>query len=402
MLRPGAILLLAALAAVVCPAVAGAQALESPPRTLDRISLGGEVTATISPEDGGFFTYTDYDQDALRQLRLRLVGEWRPAAALALVGEVRTLNADRIEAPAWYLRWQPSARHDLSIQVGRIPPVIGAFPRRAYGRDNPLLSAPLAYQYVTSLRPDALALDTDDLLVMRGRGWRPSFPLGSTEITTGIPFVSTSRWHSGGEVHWRRGRVEAAGALTLGGPADPLAFSTRRGHEWSGRVAALLPGGATVGLSGARGQWIDDAVLDLVGPGAKDRASQSLVGLDAEWGRGPWLLRAEWIGTAFAIPLRDSPEVDRLPARSAFADVRYRLTPRWQVAGRIDGLRFDVIPGVALPDGTWDADVTRLEGVVGYRATRHLEVRAGWLQHWRDGGLVRRRGAPTVQGLYWF
>ena len=40
---------------------------------------------------------------------------------------------------------------------GRIPPLFGAFGRRGYqGRDNPLIGYPLAYQYLTSLRPDAV------------------------------------------------------------------------------------------------------------------------------------------------------------------------------------------------------------------------------------------------------
>jgi len=34
--------------------------------------------------------------------------------------------------------------------------VIGAFARQAYGRDNLVIGTPLAYQYLTSLRPDAL------------------------------------------------------------------------------------------------------------------------------------------------------------------------------------------------------------------------------------------------------
>ena len=39
---------------------------------------------------------------------------------------------------------------------GRIPPTFGAFSRRAYANGNPLIGYPLAYQYLTSLRPDAV------------------------------------------------------------------------------------------------------------------------------------------------------------------------------------------------------------------------------------------------------
>ena len=52
-----------------------------------------------------------------------------------------------------------------------MPPTFGAFARRTYATDNPLIGYPLAYQYLTSLRPDALPANADELLRMRGRGW---------------------------------------------------------------------------------------------------------------------------------------------------------------------------------------------------------------------------------------
>jgi hypothetical protein len=292
--------------------------------------------------------------------------------------------------------------HALFVQLGRIPPVVGAFPRRAYGRDNALLATPLAYQYLMALRPDAIAASTDDLLGMRARGWQPSFPVGSDDVDTGLPLVSSAQWPTGGEAYWRRGWIEAAGALTLGGPAAPLVFGVHRGYEWSGRVAVTLPWGGIAGLSGARGRWLDDTLLAEIGGDARGQAAQTLIAMDAEYGRGPWLLRGEWLHTVFAVPLRDAPDVDRLPVASGFLDVQYRITPRWQIAWRLDHLAFGRLPSMSLPSPTWDADVLRIEGVVSYRATRRFEIRAGWLQHWRDGGSVRRRGAPAVQALYWF
>jgi hypothetical protein len=395
---PAAAVPLAMVAALLCGPSAHAQETQAPARP--PVSVGGEVSATISAEDPGFFTYTDYDQDLLRQLRLRLLGEWQPLPSLAFVGELRTLNADRLDAAAWYVRWQPWRDHDVAIQAGRIPPVVGAFARRAYGRDNPMFTVPLAYQYLTSLRTDAVAASTDDLLGMRARGWRPSFPIGSTDVEPGIPLISSINWPTGAEAYWRSGVVEAAGALTLGSAAGPAVFSLDRGNQWSGRIGVATPSGLTAGFSLARGQWLDDDVIERAGGGA---ATQTLSVVDAEYGRGPWLLRGEWIRSTFQIPLRDSPATDQLPAWSAFTDVRYRISPRWQVAGRFDRLAFGTIDGTTTPvSRTWDADVTRLEAVLSYRVSRRLEVRGGWLEHWREGGLVRRRGMPAASVLFWF
>src|SRR5262245_45134046 len=45
-----------------------------------RVSTGGEITALVGPsDDRAFFNYTDYDRNALRMIRARLFGEWRPS-----------------------------------------------------------------------------------------------------------------------------------------------------------------------------------------------------------------------------------------------------------------------------------------------------------------------------------
>src|SRR5437660_527842 len=74
----------------------------------------------------------------------------------------------------------------FDIQLGRVPPTFGAFPRRAYSTDNPFIGYPLAYQYLTSLRADALPANADELLQMRARGWlsrdRKSTRLNSSHV----------------------------------------------------------------------------------------------------------------------------------------------------------------------------------------------------------------------------
>ena len=50
----------------------------------------------------------------------------------------------------------------------------------------------------------------------------------------------------------------------------------------------------------------------------------------------------------------------------------------------------------------WDAPVSRLETVVGFRVRRSIDLRCGWQQDWRAGGRVRERGYPAIQTLIWF
>ena len=392
------------VAAVALPAAVAAQSRDQPPAPYARTSLGGEISFTLGPrDDDAFFNYTDYERNALRTARVKLFGEWRVVRSLSLIGEVRTEDTDVIAASAAYVRWRPWSERDLVIQAGRIPPVAGAFARRGYGRDNSVMGLPLGYQYLTSLRADALPTTIDQLLRMRGRGWRPSYPLGSQAVTTGVPLFSSSNWDTGIEASWRNDLLSLAGEWSLGSPAVPVVRETNDGHQWSGRVAVHLPEGLALGLSGARGQWLESTVLDQLPANLRGASTQTLVGSDLEFGLRRWLIRAEWLRTVFQLPLLAEPVPETsVSAWSGFVEARYRLHPRWQIAARFDTLRFSSVTGSDGVPTSWDAPVERVEAVLGFRASRHIEVRGGWQHNWRDGGRVLERGYPAVQLLYWF
>jgi len=400
------LVLWAALVAAA-PGNAAAQLPEGPYVTPDgRLTLAGELSVAFSrTDDDAYFNYTTYEHSALRTVRTRLLAEWRAGSRVALLGELRVENRDSVDAAALFLRWRPWRERNFDVQVGRIPPVIGAFARHAYGRDNVVIGAPLAYQYLTALRPDALPASADDLLGMRARGWRPAFPLGSQEIAPGLPLVAGFRWDTGAEARWRAGRLELAGALTRGAPAAPAVLDRPARPTWSGRAAVHAAPGLTLGLSGAHGRWIERDALAAVPEGARARAGQSVLGADMEFGVGPWLVRAEWLRSAFAMPAAGTPAIaSPLVASSGFFEARYRWRPRWQAAVRLERLTFSAIRGT-LEGGAptpWEAPVGRVEAIIGFRAARNLELRAGWQHDWREAGRVRERGYPAAQVLYWF
>jgi hypothetical protein len=408
-MRSGArALVIVALALAGYPRPASAQIPEGPyVGAAGRLTIAGELAATASPEDTQtFFNYTDYEHDALRTVRGRLLGEWRFARQVALLGELRVENKDRIEAAALFVRWRPWARHEFDVQVGRIPPVVGAFARRAYGRDNLVIGLPLAYQYLTSLRPDALPRTADDVLRMRARGWQPSFPLGSHAIGPGTALVNAFRWATGAEARWRSGRVDVAGAVTRGAPAVPGVFDAKVGPAWSGRVAVNAATGLTIAVSGGRGPWIHHDALAAVPETLRGHNHQTLMGTDVEYGLGRLLVRGEWIRSAFELPAVGAPFVDSpVVASSGFVEAQYRWRPRWQSGIRVERLTFSDVRGASVAGGAltpWDAPVKRIEAVMGYRVARNLEVRAGWQHNWRKGGRVTTRGIPMMQILYWY
>jgi hypothetical protein len=394
--------LLVALSCVAAASRAGAQVLpENPVRTADgRLVVSAEVTGTFgSQDDIAFFNYTDYEHNALRMLRFATSGVWRPTSWLALTGEVRSEDLEHPSVYAAYARIKPWENRGLTIDVGRIPPTFGAFSKHAYTTDNPVIGYPLAYQYLTSLRANAVPAVADDLLRMRARGWLSSFPIGVQEPGPGSPLISGYRWDTGVQVGWKGGPLQVAGAVTTGTLSNPRVADDNGGKQVSGRLTVTPATGLVLGVSGAGGAWLARGVQLGSSP------TQQALGADVEYSRDHWIVRAEMVFSRWGVPLPLAPSnAQSVDAFGRWIEGRYRITPRIFVAGRADRLGFSTLPGslagaVALP---WDAPVTRIETGGGYYLQRNLVVRATVQNNRRSAGRVLNRTYLSAQIAYWF
>ena len=389
------------------PHAAGQSLPQGPVRSPDgTLVIGGEIVGTVGEADNtAFFNYTDYEHNALRMIRLAVAGSWQPLAPIALIAEIRSEDFRHVQAHAAYVRVRPWAAHAFDIQAGRIPPSFGAYGRRAYNADNPLIGYPLAYQYLTSLRADAIPRSTDDLLRMRGRGWQPSFPIGSTAVSPGLPLVSAFRWDTGVQGRWAGAHVELTGAVTAGTLSDPRFDDNNSGRQLSGRIAVKPLFGLVLGASAARGSWLSkDVVTRLPESYRAQDYSQRAYGVDAEYSRDYWVVRGEVVWSGWDMPLVASNDTTELDAVGMWVEGRYRVTPRLFLAARADRLGFSRVAGT-LGGGrltTWDAPVERLELGGGWYLQRNLVARAVVQRNWRDGGRVLSRTFVSAQLAYWF
>ena len=399
-------LVLLVLATALCAprAVAGQTLPYGPVRAMDgQVLVSGEIVGTIGDRDHiAYFNYTDYEHNALRLVRLSLSAAWRPFTRLALVGELRSEDFERPEAYAAYVRVRPWANRAFDIQAGRIPPTFGAFSRRAYTTDNPVIGYPLAYQYLTSIRPDAVPAAAEDLLRMRARGWLSSYPVGDRTPGPGVPLVTAFRWDTGVQARVTAGLVDLTGAVTTGTLSDPHVADNNGAPQVSGRVSAQPVFGLVVGASAARGAWVSSEVTRLLG--RSTGYTQTAWGADAEYSRNHWLVRSELVYSRWHVPFASTaPGGVDLDALAAWAEGRYRLTPRIFAGARIDHLGFSRIANTAqtlhLP---WDAPVNRVEVAAGYYLQRNLVARASVQRNDREAGRVRKRTYVAAQLSYWF
>ena len=367
---------------------------EPPPPPAARFSYGGEASFSYSPPDPSFFNYTDYEYTALRLGRLALNGSFRLHERLSVLAEVRSDNFDTPRIQGLYARFTPWTDRGFDVQAGVIPPVFGAYPRRAYANDNYLIGHPLGYQYLTSLRPDAMPSIEGDLIRMRGRGWRPSFPIGSDEIAPGLPIASTLRWDTGIQARVGSDRLEALVGVTVGSLSDPRIEDDNDGKQLSARVAARPVVGLVLGASAARGAYADEDALAAWPIRAGD-LEQTAWELDAEYSRGYGLIRVEALWTRWDAP---APIGGPLSANAISIEGRYKLLPGLYAAARFDHVGFSRLAG----GQTWDAPVMRFEGGGGYNIRRQVQLKAVYQYNRRDNGAMKSLGLVAGQLLFWF
>lgn len=368
-----------------------------------RLRLGGEAGFSLAPKDTGYFNDTDYQNNVLRTARLDLSASFRVSDKVELLGELRTDNFDAPKVYALYARVHPWADRALDLQAGLIPPVFGSFARRAYGYDNPLIGYPLAYQYPTTLRSDAAPSTVDDILWARGYGALVWYPVGSPEYAPGLPLVDGLRWDAGLQIRAGSQPFQITAAVTQGSLSHPLVHDDNDGKQVSLRGIWQPTAALRLGLSAARGQYLDRDLLAQLPPDLAARGyHQRALGADAEWAKDHWLVRVEGVWSSWDAALYEPPPQGlTLRAGSLSAEARYKLAPGVHLAARLDHLGFNEIEG-SVETTSWDAPVTRVEAGVGWLAARHVILKGVYQHNWRDGGRVHSESLAAVQVLLWF
>lgn len=398
-MRTHVILLL--LASVVPVA---AQSPDAPDAGESRLAMSGEVTATIGSHDPGFFNYATYDYSPLRNVRVVLDSSVRVTRQLEVLAQLRTDGLSHAQVTALYLRVRPWAARDVDLQLGRVPPTFGLFGAAGYGADNPLISRPLAYGYLTSLRRDALPRTVTDLLQMRGRGWRSQFPVGNAAPDRGLPLIDAEHWDTGVQGRVRAGMVEWIAAATAGTLSSPQVGDDNDGRSLQTRLVVRPHPAVAIGASGARGAYLSSDLAGTLPPGRSvESFRQRAAGIDLAIAAGRWAVRGEAIRAWWSVPaVGDSRLAPALTATALWGEGRWRAWPGLDLTARVERLGFGEVEGPSGPT-PWEAAVTRVEGGVVLAVHRHVRLKTVWQRNRRPlGGRVRHDSLVAGQISVWF
>ncbi len=125
--------------------------------------------------------------------------------------------------------------------------------------------------------------------------------------------------------------------------------------------------------------------------------AQSILGFSLQWGWRHLDVMSEVFFNHYETPVRS----DGLGSRSYYVETQYRFWPGLYVAGRYDALRFEVVESAAGPV-TWDENIQRFEGGIGYRPTRDLLVKAVAQLNDTGSGWEAKNVLPAVQVSFAF
>jgi hypothetical protein len=302
-----------------------------------------------------------------------------------------------------YLLHQPFASRELYLEGGRIPTHDGAWATRVYSSKNPLIGVPLAYYWKMSLTSKMLPVDLDALLAQKGNGQTGVYYTDAQGKARGAPYAAVttiydSCWNHGVYVLGTEGKIEYSAGVTVGPPAAPVAGpDTNEDLSLHAKLGCAFLSGLKASVAYAQGAYLArDVQPYLPAGGSVDHYLQRLWIGSAEASFGHLTLNGEVFVNHFETPLR----ADGLGNTAFYVDGTYDFLPGWYVALRYDDLRFSKVPEKG--DVTWDQNVRRIEGGIGYHASRELVLKAV-VQATDDAGkFTREYVLPALQASFSF
>lgn len=234
------------------------------------------------------------------------------------------LEVEILQANLTYSRfWEDRS---LVVRVGQLPPAFGSFLLRYDDGVNPLVDMPASYGYYYK------AVSAASL--------------------------------AGAEVDASLGKVDLRTQFTNSSPANPRSvLDTDQYLNWTAGAGYTLRQGFRVGVSAYRGPYLDrQSPFFFPGEAEPKDLPATGLGLDAQWGHGPWNIYAEW--QRFQM---DYHVIPNFRENTGYAEARLVLSPRWYLATRLGYVSANVF-------ASW----RWYEGAVGYRLGRHELVKVDY------------------------
>lgn len=277
-----------------------------------------------------------------------------------------------IRLDEYAVRWTPWQDGRFSLQAGRFGTVAGNYVARHLSWENPFVNAPLIYENVTGIY-DAEAPSSagefaeglvEDKYDYNPVVWGPSYAtglavsgkIGSFDYAAEIKNAALSS------------RPESWDA-TDDGFRHP-SISTRIGYRpdiaWN------------LGVSASEGAYFTGAAAHELPHGTGiDDFKQKVLAQDVSFAWRHWQLWAEMYEARFEVP-----RVGNADVLGWYVEAKYKFSPRFFGALRLNQMLFDNVPDGEGARQPWGHDLWRIDTAATFRLTPHAQVKLQYsLQH---------------------
>jgi hypothetical protein len=257
-----------------------------------------------------------------------------------------------------YARFGNLAGKYLNINVGLIPLTVGSFGERTYSDKNPLIGTPLLYNYHSKFSPSGpdTVHDVHDLIDEMDERY-----------STGLPVIFDAYWNAGAEFFGSVGKLDYSLGLLTGSVSRPTYEQFKDIPQVTTHLVYYFSPGLVLGTSAFYGPYLAKDLFNDSIPTGKHYRDYINGGIGYEfYGVYRYLeVRSE---TYYAY--WQHPYIPTLKVTSGYFEAKYKLIPRWYVAGRYDFFEpLKVATGVGTKE-RWDYAVNRYEVGIGFHATR--------------------------------
>lgn len=258
----------------------------------------------------------------------------------------------------------------VNFMVGKLPNLFGNFAKREFSDVNPLIGQPLMRQYRTSLDWNNL-WNNQEQIVLKWKRNEHNGNLPVNVLAGATPTVYDARWDFGMELFGSVSFIEYQFAVTEGSISNPEA-NQNDGKQFLGRIGFNPAAGLKFGFSGASNPYLSTAdpqrLLEANNGKGKGKGEfrQTAYGADLEASYRYLIVFSEFVYSKWDATVEEG----ELSNWSWYVDAKYKIHPKFYVAGRYDMMNFSKIknPVTNKKEG-WDFDVKRYEAGVGFRIT---------------------------------
>lgn len=271
----------------------------------------------------------------------------------------------QVRLDEYFLQLRLGKQDEINLRLGKFATAFGSWPKRNLSWDNPLVTAPMAYE---DMLPMTDSFAPGGLAGFAARRDMPDNKQDWVPIVWGPSYATGISLFGRVDVFEYAFEIKNAGIASRPQAWDGVQDGFRTNPTFTGRVGLRPSPEWTLGTSFSHGPYMQDFASRTlpVGTSVND-FTQTTWGIDAGYAHRKWQLWSELIAARFEVP-----RVGDVDVLSGFVEAKYKITPQLWAATRWNQAFFSDIPGFTTE---WDRDAWRLDLALGYRFTEHVQVK---------------------------